>query len=152
MHILRSHSSVWHSPGESAVTSETRWAISLSTMTQMSSHSMVLQRRIINFWYNIPVSHHSQSPLWQQWTIKQQYMTSLRVVTHRCESNEPLFTPVRLYVTLNVPVAYMARDVMFLMRANPLQGPMEGRRPWKSRLFGPKKKDEKTRKRKERKI
>ncbi len=137
------------SPGESTVTSETWWAIFFSNMTQMSSHSMVIQRRVINFWYNIPVSHHSQSPLWQQWTIKQQYMTSLRlrVVTHRCESNEPLsMMPVRLYVTINVPVAYMARDVMLLMRANLLQGPLEGGGAWKSSLFGPKKKDEKVHK------
>ncbi len=139
------------------VTSDTWWAIFLSNMTQMSRHTMVLQLRIINFWYNILVSHHSQSPLWLQWTIEQQYMTSLRVVTHRCESNEPLFTwmtPVRLYVTINVPVAYMARDGMLLMRANPLQGPLEGG-ALKIKTFRAQKerwKSTETRKRKERKI
>jgi hypothetical protein len=29
-------------------------------------------------------------------------------------------------LTVNVPVVYMMRDVMVLMRANPLQGPLEG--------------------------
>jgi hypothetical protein len=29
-------------------------------------------------------------------------------------------------VTINVPVVYMARDVMILMRENPLHGPSEG--------------------------
>jgi hypothetical protein len=28
-------------------------------------------------------------------------------------------------LTINVPVVYLARDVMILMRANPLQGPLE---------------------------
>ncbi len=29
-------------------------------------------------------------------------------------------------LTINVPVVYMTRDVMILMGANPLQGPLEG--------------------------
>ena len=29
-------------------------------------------------------------------------------------------------LTINVPVVYMARDVMILMRATPLQGSLEG--------------------------
>ncbi len=29
-------------------------------------------------------------------------------------------------ITVNVPVVYMTRDVMILMRANALRGPLEG--------------------------
>ncbi len=36
-----------------------------------------------------------------------------------------------------VPVVYMAQNVMKLMRANPLQGPLEEVGPEKSKLFGP---------------
>ncbi len=35
------------------------------------------------------------------------------------------------------PVVYMARDVMILMRANPLQGPLKGRVPENRDFFGP---------------
>ncbi len=31
-------------------------------------------------------------------------------------------------LTINVPVVYMARDVLILMRENPLHGPLEGPR------------------------
>ncbi len=32
-----------------------------------------------------------------------------------------------MYIKITyVPVVYMARDIMILMRANPLQGPLEG--------------------------
>ncbi len=38
-------------------------------------------------------------------------------------------------LTINVPVVYMAWNVMILMRANPLQGSLERGGPWKQRLF-----------------
>jgi hypothetical protein len=31
-----------------------------------------------------------------------------------------------LFLTIDVPVVYMARDVMILMRANTFRGPLEG--------------------------
>ncbi len=40
-------------------------------------------------------------------------------------------------VTINVPVVYMARDVMILMRANPLQGPLEEVGPENRDFLGP---------------
>jgi hypothetical protein len=33
---------------------------------------------------------------------------------------------IYLFYFLNVPVVYMARNVMILMRANPFRGPLEG--------------------------
>ncbi len=36
------------------------------------------------------------------------------------------FQCVAVHLDINVPVVYMARDVMILMWANPLQGPLEG--------------------------
>jgi hypothetical protein len=40
-------------------------------------------------------------------------------------------------LTINVPVVYMAQGVMILMRANPLQGPMEGVGPENRDCLGP---------------
>ncbi len=34
-----------------------------------------------------------------------------------------------IILTINVPVLYVARDVMILMRANPSRGPLEGPTP-----------------------
>ncbi len=39
--------------------------------------------------------------------------------------------------TINVPVVYMARDVMILMRENPFRGPLEGVGPENRDFFGP---------------
>jgi hypothetical protein len=33
---------------------------------------------------------------------------------------------LKLNITIDIPVVYMAQDVMILMRANPLQGTLEG--------------------------
>jgi hypothetical protein len=38
---------------------------------------------------------------------------------------------------INVPVVYMMRDVMILMQANQLQGPLEGVGPENQDFFGP---------------
>ncbi len=40
-------------------------------------------------------------------------------------------------VTINVPVDYMVRDIMILMRANTLQGPLEGVGSENQDFFGP---------------
>ncbi len=40
-------------------------------------------------------------------------------------------------LTINVPVVYMARDVIILTRANPLQVPLEGVGPENRDFFGP---------------
>jgi hypothetical protein len=40
-------------------------------------------------------------------------------------------------ITINVPVGYMARDVMILMGENPFRGPLEGVGPEKRDFFGP---------------
>jgi hypothetical protein len=40
-------------------------------------------------------------------------------------------------VTINVPVVYVALNVMILMRANPLQGPLEGVDPENRDIFWP---------------
>jgi hypothetical protein len=46
--------------------------------------------------------------------------------------------PVNDYIlTINVPVVYMAQDVNILMRANPLQGPLEGMGPENQNSLGP---------------
>jgi hypothetical protein len=42
-----------------------------------------------------------------------------------------------LLMTFNVPVVYMARDVMILMRENPYRGPLEGVGPENQDFFGP---------------
>ncbi len=42
-----------------------------------------------------------------------------------------------LGLTINVPVVYITRDVMILMWANPLQGPLEGVSPENRDFFGP---------------
>jgi hypothetical protein len=39
-------------------------------------------------------------------------------------------------LTINVPVVYMAWDVMILMRENPLRGPLEGVGPENRDFFG----------------
>ncbi len=39
-------------------------------------------------------------------------------------------------LTINVPVVYMARDVMILMGANPFQGSLEGVGPENQDFFG----------------
>ena len=44
---------------------------------------------------------------------------------------------VALLLTINVPVVYMVRDVMILMRAVPYQGPLEGVGPENRDFFGP---------------
>jgi hypothetical protein len=41
-------------------------------------------------------------------------------------SRTPEHDPGSTTVTINVPVVYMARDVIILMRANPFRGPLEG--------------------------
>ncbi len=33
---------------------------------------------------------------------------------------------VAVWITINVPVVYLERDIMILMRANPFRGPLEG--------------------------
>jgi hypothetical protein len=40
-------------------------------------------------------------------------------------------------LTINVPVVYMAWDVMILMRKNPFQGLLEGVGPENQDFFGP---------------
>jgi hypothetical protein len=40
-------------------------------------------------------------------------------------------------IIINVPVVYMAWDVMILMRANQLQGPLEGVGPDNQDFLGP---------------
>ncbi len=40
-------------------------------------------------------------------------------------------------LTINVPVVYMARDVIILMRANPFRGPLEGVGPENRDFLGP---------------
>ncbi len=40
-------------------------------------------------------------------------------------------------ITVNLPVVYMARDVMILMRENPFRGPLEGVGPENRDFFGP---------------
>ncbi len=40
-------------------------------------------------------------------------------------------------VTINVPVVYIARDIMILMQANPLQRPLEGVGPENQDFLGP---------------
>ncbi len=42
-----------------------------------------------------------------------------------------------LNLTINVPVVYMVRDVMILMRANLFRGPSEGEGPENLDVFGP---------------
>ncbi len=41
-------------------------------------------------------------------------------------------------ITINVPVVYMAQDVMILMQANPFRGPLEGVGPGVETFLGPK--------------
>jgi hypothetical protein len=43
---------------------------------------------------------------------------------------------LKLILTINIPVVYMARYIMILMRANPLQGTLEGVGPENRDFFG----------------
>jgi hypothetical protein len=43
----------------------------------------------------------------------------------------------RIFNYSNNVLVYMARDVMILMRANPLQGPLEGEGPQNREFFEP---------------
>jgi hypothetical protein len=43
----------------------------------------------------------------------------------------------RPVLIIYVPVVYKARDIMILMRANPLHGPLEGVGPENRDFFGP---------------
>ncbi len=40
-------------------------------------------------------------------------------------------------IIINVPVVYIVRDVMILMRENPFRGPLEGVDPENLDFFGP---------------
>jgi hypothetical protein len=41
------------------------------------------------------------------------------------KENIPILLFSILYLTINLPVVYMAQDVMILMGANPFRGPVE---------------------------
>ncbi len=57
--------------------------------------------------------------------------------SNRCHA-PPTLSPLLLsFLTINVPVVYMSRDVMILMGANPLQGPLKGLGPENGDIFGP---------------